>query len=526
MKTLLFTLLMLIFISSLSLSQNAWYNQNSGTSSILQDVYFVDQDYGWIAGAHIILHTTDGGTTWAEQPAPPVQIFYVDIFFLDRMNGWACGNEAKIIHTTDGGNTWVDQPNPYTFPNPILYSIYFANADTGWAIGGDQGVYPNFTNRRVVLYTTNGGNTWDFQYSESNKTPLYCANFISDTEGFAASKFGDVIHTTNGGNTWVETTPVSSYELDGIYFANSSTGWVSGEYLGVPHVASISKTTDGGNTWETQSFGTDEYIQDIYFVDELSGWAVGGSFGGSGTSTILHTTDGGESWISQISPTTNALYGLSFVDGNHGWAVGFGGTTITYTNPVPVELSSFSASVSGSDVQLNWLTATETNNSGFEIQRSDVRDQKSETFDWEKIGFVEGRGTSTEKNNYSFVDKNLETGKYSYRLVQIDFNGTRTESKIVNIEINFLPTEYSLSQNYPNPFNPTTTIEYSIPENGNVKLVVYNSLGEEVTTLVNAYKEAGSYKVNFGAVRLSSGIYYYRLISGTYLSVKKMIVLK
>ncbi len=94
------------------------------------------------------------------------------------------------------------------------------------------------------------------------------------------------------------------------------------------------------------------------------------------------------------------------------------------------------------------------------------------------------------------------------------------------MRLNFLPTEYSLSQNYPNPFNPTTTIEYSIPENGNVKLVVYNSLGEEVTTLVNAYKEAGSYKVNFGAVRLSSGIYYYRLISGTYLSVKKMIVLK
>ena len=273
---------------------------------------------------------------------------------------------------------------------------------------------------------------------------MYCANFISDTEGFAASKFGDVIHTTNGGNTWVETTPVSSYELDGIYFANSSTGWVSGEYLGVPHVASISKTTDGGNTWETQSFGTDEYIQDIYFVDELSGWAVGGSFGGSGTSTILHTTTVEKAGFRKYSPTTNALYGLSFVDGNHGWAVGFGGTTITYTNPVPVELSSFSASVSGSDVQLNWLTATETNNSGFEIQRSDVRDQKSETFDWEKIGFVEGRGTSTEKNNYSFVDKNLETGKYSYRLVQIDFNGTRTESKIVNIEIKFLPTEYSL----------------------------------------------------------------------------------
>jgi photosystem II stability/assembly factor-like uncharacterized protein len=526
MKNILLLLVSLFVISLNSFSQSLWNNETSGTNAILQDIFFVDQDYGWVSGGHIILHTTDGGNTWIEQPAPPVQIYYVDIFFLDRMNGWACGNEAKIIHTTDGGNTWVEQPNPYTFPNPILYSIYFANPDTGWAFGGDHGNYPTFINRRVVLYTTNGGNTWGFQYSVSGNSypPIITAHFVSSTEGYAACEYGDIIHTSNGGTTWIETNPVSSYSLFGIYFSNTNTGWVTGEYLGVPHVASISKTTDAGITWNTQSFGTDEYIQDVYFIDDFTGWAVGGSFGGSGASTILHTTDGGENWESQNSPTVNTLYGLSFVDSNHGWAVGFDGTIITYTNPLPVELTSFSASVNKNDVTLSWQTATETNNSGFQIERLN-NSEIDNTQEWKSIGFVEGHGSTTEEHNYSFVDRNISAGEYQYRLKQIDYDGSFEYSEIINVDVS-KPSEFSLKQNYPNPFNPSTTIQYSIPESGNVKLTVYNSLGEEVALLVNEYREAGTYKINFDAEKLSNGVYYYRLISEKYMDVKKMILLK
>ena len=522
MKNLILTLAITSILSSINFAEGTWYSQNSGTSSILQDVFFVDQDYGWITGVNFILHTTNSGDTWVAQQAPPVSIYYVDIYFIDRMNGWACGNEAKIIHTTDGGNTWVNQPNPYTFPNPILYSIYFANADTGWALGGDHGNYPNFINRRVVLYTTNGGNSWDFQYSASNEQPVYCANFISPSEGFAASESGDVMHTSNGGNSWIEMSPVSSYRLYGIYFANSNKGWVSGKYLGVPHVASISKTTDGGITWATQSFGTDEYIQDIYFVDDLNGWAVGGAFGGSGASTILHTTDGGENWSVQPSPTSNALYGVSFSDINNGWAVGFGGTVIGYTNPVPVELTSFNATKNNNDVMLSWQTATETNNSGFKILRS----IQNENLEWKQIGFVEGNGTTTSESNYLFTDKNVLQGNYYYKLSQVDFDGTRTESEIVEVEINSQPNEYSLLQNYPNPFNPSTTIKYSIPESGNVSLAIYNSIGEKVETLVNDFKSPGNYEINFNASKLASGIYYYQLRSGVFTQTKKMILMK
>lgn len=520
MKSIIFTILLTTLFITISFSQGTWSQQNSGTNAILQSVFFVDQDYGWIAGAHIILHTTNGGNTWVEQPAPPVQIYYVDIFFLDRMNGWACGNEAKIIHTTDGGNTWIEQPNPYTFPNPILYSIFFANPDTGWALGGDHGNYPTFTPRRVVLYTTNGGNSWDFQYSVSNELPIYCSNFISPMEGFAASESGDVISTSNGGITWINKTPISSYRLFGIHFINPSVGWISGEYLGVPHVSSISKTTDGGTSWQTKTFGTDQYLQDIYFVDEMTGWAVGGTIGTSGTATILHTTDGGTNWNSQGVPTSNTLLGVDFSGANRGWAIGTDGTILSYQNSVPVELNSFTATAKNNDVTLNWETASEINNCSFEIYRS------ASFGNWSQIGIVEGHGTTTLENHYKYLDKNLEPGNYSYKIVQIDFDGSQSESDIVNVEVVNIVKEYVLNQNYPNPFNPSTTIKYSIPQSGDVKLILYNSLGEEVAILVNDLKGAGNYKVIFNAFDIPSGVYYYKLNAGSFEETKKMILLR
>ena len=227
------------------------------------------------------------------------------------------------------------------------------------------------------------------------------------------------------------------------------------------------------------------------------------------------------SWVNQSIPSIDALFKIIFINSNTGWATGGNGNIITTEGSTPVELSSFTAEVNGNNVGLNWRTATEKNNSGFEIFRSIKYDNN-----WNQIGFVEGHGTTTDENNYSFTDKNLKAGSYSYKLVQVDFDGTQNESKIINVEVSSQPKEYSLSQNYPNPFNPSTTIEYSIPEGGNVKLVVYNSLGEEVAVLENNFEEAGSYKINFDASKLSSGIYYYRLNSGEFSSIKKMIILK
>lgn len=195
---------------------------------------------------------------------------------------------------------------------------------------------------------------------------------------------------------------------------------------------------------------------------------------------------------------------------------------------VPVELASFTASALENSVELNWITSSELNNSGFEIQRKTLGDNSQ----WTKIGFVDGNGTTTEPITYSFIDKNPARGINLYRLKQIDFDGSY---KIFNsVAVNFNPPiNFMLEQNYPNPFNPTTTIRYSIPDitrneakNLFVSLKVYDILGNEVATLVEEEKPAGQYVVEFSGADLPSGIYLYRLKADTFSETKKLILMK
>ncbi|NWG29742.1 MAG: T9SS type A sorting domain-containing protein [Ignavibacteriaceae bacterium] len=145
--------------------------------------------------------------------------------------------------------------------------------------------------------------------------------------------------------------------------------------------------------------------------------------------------------------------------------------------------------------------------------------------DWERIGYVEGHGTTTETQVYSFIDKNLLGGKYNYRLKQIDFDGTFENSNAVEVEVTS-PTTFSLEQNYPNPFNPTTKISWQSPVGSHQILKIYDVLGNEVATLVDEYREAGSYSVEFNAGNLTSGMYVYRLSTNNFVDTKKLILLK
>ena len=188
---------------------------------------------------------------------------------------------------------------------------------------------------------------------------------------------------------------------------------------------------------------------------------------------------------------------------------------------IPVELTSFSAITKDDNVLLSWVTSTETNNLGFDVERRSTKSNSG----WQKLGFINGTGTTTKKSSYSFADKNPAEGKSYYRLKQIDFDGT---SKIYNsVEVDFETVkEYSLSQNYPNPFNPSTEINYTLAKSGNITLKIYNLLGSEIATLVSGFMEAGKHSVKFDATDITSGIYFYTIKADNFTSTRKMILMK
>ena len=220
------------------------------------------------------------------------------------------------------------------------------------------------------------------------------------------------------------------------------------------------------------------------------------------------------------------------------WVSSFGQFVLgssTGTNPLPVELTSFTAITKGFAVNLSWATATETNNYGFEIERTTTighpEQANAPIYDpvgkgnWTKIGFVEGNGTTNAPKSYSYTEKNISTGKYSYRLKLIDRDGKFEYSQQVEVTVS-APKIFALEQNYPNPFNPSTTINYQLPVAEHVSLKIYDAIGREVATLVNEVKDAGYYSAQFDGARFSSGIYFARLSSSGKTQMRKLLLLK
>lgn len=197
-------------------------------------------------------------------------------------------------------------------------------------------------------------------------------------------------------------------------------------------------------------------------------------------------------------------------------------------NPLPVELITFTAIVIAEDVTLNWSTASELNNSGFEVQRTTSLNRSQQN--WTKIGFVNGRGNSITPTDYSFTDKPKNENTYYYRLKQIDFNGKYEFSNIVSVEINTL-NQYTLNQNYPNPFNPTTTIEFYIPYTARVMVNIFDVTGQMINRIFNDFLEVGHHstiwnaKNQFGQT-VASGTYIYQVKFDNKIISKKMLFIK
>lgn len=511
----------LLFSASQVYSQ--WVPQTSGTTATFRSIRAVDDNVVWACGTSgVVVKTTDGGTNWTLCTPTLASATNYCVEALDATTAWVTGTvggaaDVSIWKTTDGGLTWVSQ---YNNPAGFGDGVRFFNANDG-VYYGDPDPWPS--GNWEILVTSDGGANWN-RVPRSN---FPAADSLNEEFGSANSFdiFGDQVwfnsyynqSTTNPVHIFMSTDKGvnwTSYPIPfpsgGTYGVLAFSNAVNGAIGSVN--GDLALTTDAGANW-TFSTVSGAAFRGMTNVPGLDNFIAVGSSG------ICYYSVGGGAWTSM---TTGVTATLRCVDAtaNFAWAAGNSGTIIRLTGfPLPVELTSFTASAVDKNVILNWSTATETNNRGFEIQR------KSLTGDFVTIAFVDGKGTTQKPQSYAYTDRNLENGKYFYRLKQLDFNGTSSYSKIAEVDVN-IPAKFELSQNYPNPFNPATTIKYEIAKESHVSLKVYDAIGNEIATLVSETKAPGTYEVKYDASYLSNGVYFYKIQAGGFTSTKKLILMK
>ncbi|MCW8803957.1 MAG: T9SS type A sorting domain-containing protein [Ignavibacteriaceae bacterium] len=418
------------------------------------------------------------------------------------------GNDSLMIVNTYGV-FWVIK----TFTGEVVYQdlinpVSTSGTQTNQGISHDGSIIATVNYRGYVRVFEWNGSTYNFLWQDQEPPGIYY-NWANS-----------VVVSNNGNYVAVGTLIfVSASEYNGTVklYKTSNGGTVSWRYEDCGDAVTAVSFNDLGNVLAASSWGAmDNSTPDLYVFKVWEGNTpvftvnTNGSFFDDALSS-----DG-----STLITSGKAVHARTFGNGGLAYNV-FVDTSDTN---VPVELESFTGKVSDGNVTLEWTTATEINNQGFEIQRS---------FDseFQTIGFVDGHGTTTETRSYIFVDRNVNAGSYIYRLKQMDFNGSYEYSPVVNVDVS-APNEFSLSQNYPNPFNPSTKIDFSLAVDSKVTLKVFDVLGQEVTSLINNNNlEAGLHSVDFDASALNSGIYFYILKaendrSKNFISIKKMILMK
>lgn len=537
MKTLLRSFLFLLLVYTTASSQwsphHTFSNINfvSRPNPISENVVW--GQVGFDNGLEGFFKTTDGGNSWYLDTL--MKGITTGIIAIDEnvayCGGFDYSDVTRIIKTSDGGITWVTQNSAFGNSNFIDY-IYFFDNNNGFALGDPIGGYLE------IYTTTNGGDNWmrvpntSIPQNLSNEFPINTAfsvvdNIIWVPVSIWGSNQVRIFKSTDRGYSWTASNQFSSTIVDlwptSMAFKNQMDGLLilSRFYPSSLTVSTykIFKTTNGGDNWS--EIAPEIWIDPVFICGipgTSQGYVVTAPINNIGSA---YTFDGGNTW--QLIEDSLDLCMPKFTSSSSGWAVSWSldaANLYKWSGPeLPVELNALTAKANGTEVTLNWSTATELNNYGFEIQR------KASAGEFTTVAFVKGQGTTTQKNDYSFLDKDLDAGQYSYRLKQFDLDGKYEYSKIVEVEILSI-ISYSLGQNYPNPFNPSTTISYGLKEKSNVRLTILNSIGEEVAILVNQEQDKGYYNVEFNAANLSSGVYFYKLVAGNFIDTKKMILLR
>jgi photosystem II stability/assembly factor-like uncharacterized protein len=326
----LLVLFILLIQPQFIFTQDGWIQQTSGINNTLIDVFFTDQNNGWVVGANgTILKTTDGGTNWIPCSSGTNNELH-SVFFIDTEIGWSVGLNGTILKSTDGGINWSSYPSGIY---NTLYSVFFIDQNNGWIAGG-----------YTMFRTTNSGVDWLTQ-SIGTDNYLQSVFFINQDTGWAGGRnllFSKIFKTTDGGINWSSQIEIPTEEFISVQFINPNIGWAVGIHLEGPpgpYFGTIFSTSDGGNNWiPGQSFPV---LKEAYFIDQHTGWVVDNW--DANTGRIHKTTDGGLNWTIQITGTPNIrLFSIFLIDANMGWAVGDNGTILRTTNggtPASFQLS-------------------------------------------------------------------------------------------------------------------------------------------------------------------------------------------
>jgi len=551
-----------------------WQNQFTGLDfTRFYDLFFIDEFNGLVFGDSTY-KTTNGGLTWdiknslsfsqistisdsvhfAKESPPPYRIFkstdfgdsYIEIkmqpkansgmFFGDSLFGFVWGslpNGGPLIErTTDGGQSWDDISG---FSHYRLSSMYFLDSDNGWASDG-----------YTIYRSSDSGDTWEELKYQFRSISIIDSNNIFVSGNTEKTPYISVIlKSVDGGNNWNSVGPNATGIIFSSCFIDSANGWFVGTN------PDIIRTTDGGSSWITNYSSQSNTLYDVEFINKRIGWAVGES------GTIIKSTDGGINWIPQnIDPTLDlstievidsnlcfinaGTYILKTVDGGNNWDVSYKEgyfSDIQFLNStVGFSLDFWGKIIKTTDTGNNWFILSDLSLNYGGLENIFMVDNQ--------VGFIT-TGThnilKTTDGGYNwFLDTTLANSIFDMRFINVntgwgvtswggilktDNGGIISEVKQIRGN-NLIPDGFHLSQNHPNPFNPITTIKFTISDLRFTTFKIYDVLGNEITTLVNEEKPAGSYEIIWNASDLPTGIYFYQIRAGKFVETKKMVLLK
>ena len=517
MKSLL-TILICVFISTGTLAQPTyqWVLKQSGSSlGGPIDYNNLNPNIVYYGSNNLIYKSTDMGETFSVTGTSVPNSSEIKSISIDDSNlgtfivAIESSPNDKIYKTTNDGANWtltLDEGQMSFFGIPVTQDP--SNPNTLYTM-----INTNFKK------STDFGSTWTTIASNFGPISAPCdIEVFPDTSIILIGDNGTgIFKSTDYGLTWSQK-----------YFTSGEIPTVSVDYTN-PGIAwatkwsgggGLLKSTDYGETWIAQSGFSGTNMWGVHVQPTDGNVVITGCYS---CGTTWRSKNGGSTWTLINIGSSN--YQIAIIDSMNQFAAqGNGFYKLESDYFVPVELASFSAQLVQKDVVLNWTTASELNNQGFEIEQSFDNENFS------RVGFVPGFGSTTESKTYSFKISDAPIGIQYYRLKQIDFDGTITHYNSVEID-GPVVSEFALYQNHPNPFNPSTNISFSIPVESNVRITLFNMLGQEVAQLVNSDFQAGNHKIEFNAQNISTGAYIYTLeaqgVNGkSFASTKKMILLK